>query len=134
MRCLTFLLILPLGSCQQPSAPVAVPATIQEVSLRTTEEREAWPFLPVSEGGASVTIRGSAFLGCGTAAVSAKRRGTRVEVAIRALNADRPCIAIIPAWRPYRAEILDLEPGTYDVTVAAIGHAQRVTATVRVAP
>lgn len=62
--------------------------------------------------------------------VSAERRSSRVQVAIRALNADRPCVANIPAWRPYRVEILALEPGTYDMTVAAIGHAQRVSSTV----
>ena len=116
------------------SAAVAVPAAIHEVSLRTDEERSAWPVLPVSEGGASVTIRGFAFFGCGTAAVSAERRSNHLAVAIRALNADRPCIATIPYWRPYQAELLDLPPGSYDMTVAAIGLAQRVASTVRLAP
>ena len=134
MRYLTFLLLLPLGSCQQPSAPVPVPATIQEVSLRTPEESSSWPGLPVSKGGASVTIRGFGFFGCGTATVSAERRRSRVQVAIRALDADRPCVANIPAWRPYHVEILRLDPGIYDVTVAAIGHAQRVSSTVFVTP
>jgi hypothetical protein len=132
MRRLSLLLLLLVGGCAEATAPVAVAASIEEVVLRTVAERTARPFVASIEGGAAVTIRGFAYFGCGSAAVSAQRRGQRIDVAISARNADRPCVAIIPYWRPYRVELRDLEPGVFEVSVDAIGHDERRSAAIRV--
>lgn len=111
---------LALNGCIAPTEPLPVHTTIREVSL-SAEEQKLWPTTPTVAGGSVVTIRGIAPFGCGQPAVSATRRGSAVSVQVTSINADRPCIAIIPSWRPYEAQLNGLSGGEYLVSVRSVG-------------
>lgn len=130
MKHLLFGLIL--TGCAVGTEPNPVPMRLELMTLRTPEEIQAWPGSAVIEGGTAITIRGTAELGCGTIAGAAERRGVNLTVRVEAVNTDRPCVAVLAAWRPFRAELSSLPAGTYHVTVNVVGYSASAAGTVSV--
>ena len=123
-----------LPGCSAPTSPTALPISIALVRLASPAEFAAWPFTPSVQGGATITVRGFGPFGCGSAVASAGLRGSIVSVRIVASTEPQICLANIPLWQPFKAELTQLAPGDYRIKISVTGQSATTDVTVSVAP
>lgn len=129
-----FLTVALLSACSSPTGIEPLTVTFSEVVFATQEQRTGWPGTPTVLGGESLRVRGTAFVGCGSAVGTARRRGDIVAVEIGAVASDRPCLMdLLSAWQPFEATVNRLAAGTYRVRVTVVGHDGRAEWSVSVA-
>ena len=121
-RCIRIVALL--TACSSSTDVDAIAVSLTPLSFLTQEEWLQWPATPTIAGGEALVVRGTTFVGCGTAAARVQRRENVVGVEIRAVNTDRVCLASLAAWIPYEAVVTGLGPGTYRVRVSAAGRNQ----------
>lgn len=111
-----------LAGCSETTAPHPIAATVREVSFASEAERLAWPNTPSVEGGTQIRIRGTAYVGCGGIAADAVDRGGRIDVAVRAANADAICLAIVAPNPAYEVTLTGVPAGQHVVRVTVAGY------------
>ena len=120
--------------CGAPTSPADLPISIELVRLTSPGEYSAWPFMPSAQGGATITVRGFGPFGCGSATATAGLRAGVVNVRIVASTKPPICLANIPTWQPFKAELTQLAPGDYRVRISVTGQPGTTDATISVAP
>ena len=123
-----------MPGCSAPTSPTALPISIELVRLASPAEFAAWPFTPSVQGGTTITVRGFGTFGCGSASASAGLRAGIVNVRITASTEPQICLANIPLWRPFKAELTQLAPGGYRIRISVTGQSATTDATISVAP
>jgi hypothetical protein len=121
LPCILLLALAAGAACSSPTAPEPLGTSLEVVQLSSEQERQAWPSTPVISGGSRIEIRGWALAGCGQLQASASRQGREVQVTILSQNADRPCVASLPAWQAFSAAV-HVSPGEYTVRARTVGH------------
>ena len=110
-----------LGGCSDATAPHPLVVEIRTVDFSSPAERDAWPTTPTVEGGTTIRVRGSAYVGCAGPTATGVRRGKRIDVAIEG-NADVFCLATLVTASPaFEATVSGLDPGEYLVHVTVAG-------------
>jgi hypothetical protein len=127
-------LLATMPGCGAPTSPTDVPISIELVRLASPAEYSAWPFTPSVQGGATVTVRGFGPFGCGSALANAGLRAGIVNVRIVPSTGPQICLANIPLWQPFKAELTQLAPGVYRVRISVTGQPGTTDATISVAP
>lgn len=121
---LALVAVLSLGAgCRDGTAPDTIPV-ILDFPVLTDSELALWPTTPSVEGGRALTVRATAFFGCGEPEAVAARIGNFVEITarIRPGTENDVCAAVIALWRPIRVSVDALPPGEYRVRAAVAGH------------
>lgn len=123
-----------IPSCSAPTSPTALPISIELVRLTSPAEYSAWPFTPLVEGGATITVRGFGPFGCRSATATASLRAGIIDVRIVASTDPQVCLANIPLWQPFKAELTQLLPGDYRVRISVTGQPGTTDAAISIAP
>ena len=112
-----------VAGCRDGTAPETIPV-ILDFPVLTDSELALWPTTPSVEGGPALTVRATAFFGCGEPEAVARRIGSLLEITarIRPGTENDICAAVIPLWRPIRIAVDALPPGEYRVRAAVAGH------------
>jgi hypothetical protein len=119
------------ASCSSMVEPEPLSFSIQLVAHASDQERDAWPSTPAIAGGKQIEIVGMAELGCGDLRAEATRQANVVSATIFSEDAERMCIAITPAWQPFRM-VIAAPPGEYEVRADVVGHTGTARAEVSV--
>lgn len=113
-----------LAGCSDATAPRPLQVDIRTVSLTSEAERAAWPTTPTVEGGTTIRVRGTAYIGCAQPKATAVRRGQRIDVAVEGDAAGVYCLDDLVAASPaFEATLSGMEPGEYLLHVTVVGYA-----------
>ena len=123
-RTVALVAALCLGAgCRDATAPDPIPVML-DFPVLTEAELALWPTTPSVEGGRAITVRATAFFGCGEPEAVATRIGSVLQVTarIRPGTENDVCAAVIALWRPIRVAVDALPPGEYRVRATVAGH------------
>jgi len=123
-----------IPGCSAPTSPTDLPISIELVRLSSPTEYSAWPFTPSLQGGATITVRGYGPFGCGSPLATAGLWAGTVNVRIVASTEHQICLANIPVWQPFKAELTGLAPRDYRVRISVTGQPGTTDATISVTP
>lgn len=122
LRIAPLLAAIVIAACSDATAPQPLVVEIRTVNFTTPAEAAAWPTTPTVEGGATIRVRGSTYLGCLTPLATAQRRGKRIDVAITVNDTQVYCVGALVAVSPaFEATVKGMDPGEYLVHVTVEG-------------
>ena len=112
-----------VAGCSEATAPRPLVVDIRTVNFGSAAERDAWPATPTVEGGSTIRVRGTAYIGCAQPMATAVRRGQRIDVAITGDATGIFCVDDLVATSPaFEATVTGMDPGDYLVHVTVVGY------------